>query len=246
MGEKKAPPLESLMDCPVCRSQMVCPRLYECGHSVCEFCMLQSDVVAAEEAPLNTLPVYRCPECRAGTLLPTGERPVNHSLSRLLQLEEGYAEREAQVAKETQEWFEEEGGAPEGGGEEGKEEEAPAGAPPENLALLSGGVRQRRAQTLFRRLLPSLRGAALRGASRLVVTTRARELAEMGKEIATMLFPYGIHSVVAHAREFCVNILREEGRYSWGSGEFVNEEYRDPPRLEAHRASLERPGEEDN
>ena len=211
---------------------MVCPRLYECGHSVCEFCMLQSDVVAAEEAPLNTLPVYRCPECRAGTLLPTGERPVNHSLSRLLQLEEGYAEREAQVAKETQEWFEEEGGgAPESGGEEGKEEAPPL--TPENLALLAGGVRHRRAQTLFRRLLPSLRGAALRGASRLVVTTRARELAEMGKEIATMLFPYGIHSVVAHAREFCVNILREEGRYSWGSGEFVNEEYRDPPRLEA-------------
>lgn len=224
------------MDCPVCRSHMVNPRIYECGHSVCEFCMLQSDLVAAEEAPLNTLPLYRCPECRAGTFLPCSERPMNHSLSRILQMEEGYAERESQVAKETQEWFEEEAceagatlsagcslsGQKAGGGEEEE--------PPQNLAHLSNAVRHRRAMTLFRRLLPSVQSAALRGASRLVVTTRARELAEMGKEIATMLFPYGIHSVIAHAREFCVNILREEGRYSWGSGEFVNEEYEDPPR----------------
>lgn len=213
---------------------MVAPRIYECGHSVCEFCMLQSDLVAAEEAPLNTLPLYRCPECRCGTFLPCVERPLNHALSRVLQLEEGYAEREAQVAKEKQEWFEDEaceaGAALSAGcslaGVSLKSEEDP----PQNLAHLSNSVRHRKALTLFRRLLPSLESAAMRGASRLVITTRARELAEMGKEIAMMLFPYGIHSVVAHAREFCVNILREEGRYNWGSGEFVNEEYEDPPR----------------
>ena len=111
------------------------------------------------------------------------------------------------MAKETQEWFEEEAceagatlsaGCSLSGQKAGGEEEDP----PQNLAHLSNSVRHRRAMTLFRRLLPSVQSAALRGASRLVVTTRARELAEMGKEIATMLFPYGIHSVIAHARSF--------------------------------------------
>ena len=195
--------------------------------------MLQSDLVAAEEASLNTLPLYRCPECRCGTFLPCIDRPLNHSLIRVLRLEDGYADREAQVAMEREAWCGDEE-SHEGGGVPSPEcllsgvVKADDGTP-HNLANLSKVVRHRRAMTLFNRLLPSLQSAALRGASRLVITTRARELAEMGKEIATMLFKYGIHSVVAHTREFCINILREEGRYSWTAGEFVNEEYEDPP-----------------
>ena len=194
--------------------------------------MLQMDFVAAEEAALNTLPFYRCPECRAGTFLPCSERPINHSLSRILQLEDGYAEREAQVGKEKQEWLEDD--ANEYGISDcppvcsnGQEEE------PQNLAFIASVSRHRRALTLFRRLLPALQNAALRGASRLVITTQARDLTEMAKEIAAMLFPYGIHSVVAHVREFSINILREDGRYSWSTGEFTNEEYVDPPRPRA-------------
>lgn len=215
---------------------MVAPRVYECGHSVCEFCMMQSDLVAAEEAALNTLPLYRCPECRCGTLLPCKERPVNHALSRLLRLEEGYAEREAQVDKDMAEWLdaedtddeEEDAAGGKGGARGGREGDGSPAYPP-NLAALSSRVRHRRAATLFRRLMPSLAAAAHRGAARLVVTTRARELSEMAKEISAMLFGHGVHSVVAHPREFCVNIIREDGRHSWGSGEFVNERYEEPP-----------------
>lgn len=244
-------------NCPICHDVLVSPRIFDaCGHSLCELCSLQNDMVAIDDAGLNALPMFRCPVCRSGSLLPTMERPLNHSLQQLLQEQPppGYATRVAQARKDREEWLLDVDvdmemlrslvepmpvnvdGGKEGGGEE-----------PPNLAAVASGVRHRKANVLFQRILPQLLKAAKRGASRLIINTRARELAEVSRELAVLLFPYGIHSVTAHVREFSVNILREEGRHSWsGAGEFINDAYSDPPPPQVPEVVSSQVQEEDN
>jgi len=109
-----------------------------------------------------------------------------------------------------------------------------------NLADISKAIRERRAYFLFTSILNSVKEAAGRGAMRLIITTRSRELSEMAKEISQLLFSYGIHSVNAHPREFSVNILNEEtatryNSYNTNGGEYINENYIEPSPI----ASLE-------
>lgn len=225
------------------------PKMYECGHTVCELCMMRTDVAAATETALNTLPLFRCPVCRFGTYIPSPQRPLNHALCHMVECHKGYDERLAQANQDLKEWHEENAKNDEAshtsamlgisalGGEEEQEETTAASQhgknspqPPRNLASVCNTVRHRNALTLFRQIFPSVQAAARRGASRLIITTRARELAEVSTELASMFFPYGVHSVNAHPREFSINILKEEGRFgNWGGmGEFINSDYVEP------------------
>ena len=88
-------------ECPICRTGWVRPRMYGCGHSVCETCMQAVDQRAltqheyqqrgadlrdseARRRQLATrhslLVVYRCPMCRFETVVPWWCRPLNVAL----------------------------------------------------------------------------------------------------------------------------------------------------------------------
>ena len=226
------------MDCPVCQCIFVNPKIYHCGHSVCEVCMFRIDLAATEESQLNTLPLFRCPVCRSACHESTKSRSYNHSLNEIILIQNKncteYQNRISEVEQEKMEIMQD------------VDEECidvdlmlRIGVKRNcennnrlNLADISKAIRERRAQSLFTTILKSVKEAAGRGAMRLIVTTRARELSEMAKEISQLLFSYGIHSVNAHPREFSINILNEEiaTRYNayTNGGEYINENYVEP------------------
>ena len=65
--------------CPICRDLLIIPRIYTCGHNVCEECMINTDKVVDEDT-MHTLPIYKCPICRSETLAKWNDRPINNTL----------------------------------------------------------------------------------------------------------------------------------------------------------------------
>ena len=79
--------------CPICKDYLLEPRIYECGHTICESCMIKSDKTVKENT-LNTfqLPVYKCCLCRHETLKEWFRRPINHNLQCILMKDDEYKE----------------------------------------------------------------------------------------------------------------------------------------------------------
>ena len=64
--------------CPVCKDMMLIPRIYICGHTVCERCMIKTDKLRDENNDLVfTATIYKCPLCRSQTYLDIESRPIN-------------------------------------------------------------------------------------------------------------------------------------------------------------------------
>lgn len=207
------------MDCPVCQSLMIRPRSYECGHTLCHLCMLRTDLVAIEDAPPNTLPMFRCPVCRSASLVPTHDRPINHAIATLAEESPEYEDRLKQADEDFDALVDDHG-------EEVRELGNKLPDTEKDLSGVAKRVRKRRAHLMFQKILPAVRRAAQKGTSRLHITTKARDLAELASDIVPMLFKYGIHSVVSSPREFVVNIIKDD-RTIW-TGEYVNQSYVEP------------------
>lgn len=79
--------------CPICRDIFVNPRLYECGHTVCKKCMIMNDEQDIKMCSIVTIFKYKCPICREPTYKDWKRRPVNISLSHLLEEIPEYTER---------------------------------------------------------------------------------------------------------------------------------------------------------
>jgi len=77
------------LTCPVCRELYQIPRVYACGHSVCEGCMVHMDRTTNAYSPFH-LPLFRCPTCRAETTARTEQRPINHALRSLVEAHEDF------------------------------------------------------------------------------------------------------------------------------------------------------------
>ena len=221
---------DSHLNCPICHSMLVTPRIYEsCGHTLCELCMLRTDMVAVEDSAPHTLPLFRCPVCRTASFMSCQDRPVNHTVASMLESIPEYPERVKQVKAELDELMDERAnelteycGLP----CRENEENTYTNQSMPRLCTVAKHVRKRKARDLFQKVLPAIKKAAYKGQSRLYINSRTRELVEMASEIAPMLYPYGIYSVVASPREFVVNILKDD-RVAW-TGEYINPDYVEP------------------
>ena len=82
--------------CTICSGLMICPRFYDnCGHTICEECMVKSDELDIENNRYVFEAVeYKCPLCRAITLKPWFKRPLNHALTTILEKDKEYKELE--------------------------------------------------------------------------------------------------------------------------------------------------------
>lgn len=86
--------LSDMYSCPVCKEDMVLPRLFpHCGHSLCTGCHIELDRRARSR--LIGLSEVKCPLCRKGTTLPTALRPLNHFLHTLMETKLGAEYRKA-------------------------------------------------------------------------------------------------------------------------------------------------------
>lgn len=202
------------MDCPVCQTLFVYPRVYNCGHSVCELCMLKIDINVAKMTPPCTLPLFRCPICRSENFLPFNERPLNHSLIGLIEQEKGseYDEIKTHVKCEADKWAR----------VNEKDLHACALVYPQrdghsnvpdvqNVSSIAQHVRKRKAICLFQSIIPSIMRAVYNGYEKLHITTHVTDLISVSRELANMLFEYGIHSISFTESIFTIRILDDEG-----------------------------------
>lgn len=199
-------------ECPVCREAWVRPRLFPCGHSVCEACMRATDAAEVHQQQQrqdqpqhhHLSPVHRCPLCRRETALPWSLRPLNRALL-CTGPEEG-------------------GGGPEDGGDAEEVSLEVEEAGPDNLAALSLRSRRVLAAQLLEEVVPLLRDAAARGLSYVVLRGEtARRVFDVGGAFTRALFEsHGVYGVEANKTETVIHIIASATPWR---GIYVNERY---------------------
>ena len=132
--------------CPICKDLLIVPRLYNCGHNVCEECMLLTDKVLDENSPY-TIPIYKCPICRAETMQKWYDRPINNTLIDILsRISSEYKIRNKHHKRR-------------------KISDIPEKTIPKNinLAYISHNIREFKSESIYNQIVPILYRAALDG-----------------------------------------------------------------------------------
>jgi len=193
------------ISCPVCKEITINPRLYPCGHNVCEECMIASDK-ATQEDLVNSVPIYKCPLCRQETMTQWYDRPVNNALIDIFcKLSDAYKRKNDQHSRKRQ-------------------TDLPQFIPKNiNLAFLSSKMRQHKADVLYKQLLPILYTAALNGKSYITIACTSSDIYIVADLIAKRLIDEnGIYRFVAGQRECQIELVPSDRSYRY---EYTNEHY---------------------
>jgi len=192
--------------CPVCRSIYVRPRMYECGHSICETCMHGTDQYT--ERYFNELPNYRCPVCRQESITPWYRRPLNQTLDSICQGFPEYDSRQSEIDDldsfdKSLTKFEDD----------------------VDIAKMAQTERKRIARKHYEDILPILVEAAQEGSSSLKITCKdkVRSISRVFDLFSRYLFRHKIYRVVCAHDEIIVSILRQQVQVS---NEYTNPELR--------------------
>lgn len=190
--------------CPVCRSIYVRPRVYECGHSICESCMHGTDQYT--ERYFNELPNYRCPVCRQECIVPWYRRPINQTLEGICQ---GFPEYDTRLS-------------------EIEEVEAVSMEKYEDnidIAKMAQTERKRLAKKHYEDMLPILVEAARAGSSSVKITCRekVRAISRVFDLFSRYLFRHKIYRVQCLHDEILVSITRQQVEVA---NEYTNPELR--------------------
>ena len=131
--------------CPICKDIMLLPRIYSCGHSICEPCMIQTDSVNEENNDrVFTATIYKCPLCRDETYLSIEYRPINRALLDQLRQNSNYEEQYNQYI-------------------ENKENNSPEYSKDIDLSKLTIQKRNNKTDIIYNEILPILYKAAKKG-----------------------------------------------------------------------------------
>lgn len=192
--------------CPICKDLLIIPRLYNCGHNICEECMLSTDKVLDDESNYS-IPIYRCPICREETLQKWYDRPVNNTLIDLLcKISSEYKIRHNNHKRRQLSDI--------------PEKNIPSSV---NLAYISQHIREYKAEVLYKQILPILYRAAIEGKSYVTITAAAHDISAVADILAKKLIDRnGIYKVTSINRECQIDLVPSERSYRC---EFNNPNY---------------------
>ena len=188
-------------NCPVCRSVYVRPRIYECGHSICETCMHGVDEYT--ERYFNELPNYRCPVCRQETLVPWYRRPINQTLQGICETFPEYESRVQEVEKLNV-----------------SKDNIEDNIDLQKLAIVE---RKRIAKQHYKDILPVLVKCAREGSSSIVISSKekVRSISKVMDLFSGYLFRHKIYRIIAAHDEIIISILKQDNQVS---NEYTNPE----------------------
>lgn len=196
-------------NCPVCTNTIIHPRIYDCGHSLCEECMIHIDNESNKLYKNNiNCPLYKCPICRKETHKPWFNRPRNlfiiSILDKLFENDIEYLEKN-------------------------KKKNNPIENIPDNLnlSLLCKRVRDLKLSELYDYIVPLIYEACLQGKNRIKITDKAFELHNYCRELSTKLFEsYGIYKIESNKNIFEIFILNDINNFSDnGDIKYINQDY---------------------
>jgi hypothetical protein len=192
--------------CPICMELPLYPRLYNCGHTVCEICMKSHD---NSEKHRNYYPfsatVYTCPICRDKTLSPWYKRVINRSLQDILLTDATY---KSKYDEYTSIRIDIDQGV-----------DIPEDV---DLTYLTKQKRKEQVESLYKEILPILLEASSIGQSFITINHRAHEINMVSDLLSEKLFKHNIYKLVSNDHECTIEILPSERRHTC---EFENDEY---------------------
>lgn len=201
--------------CPICKDYNLQPRIYDCGHSICEKCMAKKDTVDKKKI-LNvfTIDNYVCPLCRSYTIKPWFMRPVNHALVELLSIDDKYKqERDAYV----------DGGM--------SAYDKMIYNPPEDLDLskVCEDSRIAMANNLYNDILPIMFEASLQGKAYITIPMpMAKNVRMVGDLISKRLFiKHNIYRMICNFRECTIELVKSHENEGLRN-EYNNQSYINP------------------
>jgi hypothetical protein len=191
--------------CPVCKERMMIPRLFtQCGHSICEPCMVKSDCVEREKLESTFIvPSFSCPVCRQKTIIPWYNRPINRLALENLRENEEYEKAYEKYVKDKQ--F--------------VNPEIPSNI---NLSTLTIRNRKLKTQKLYNEILPLLFDAASQGKPFITIIKKemVHDIQMTADLLAKKLFDNNkIYRLVSTGRECDIEIIPSSRSYKT---EYVN------------------------
>jgi len=177
--------------CPVCHELMICPRIYECGHTICERCMAEIEKEENDKHDNIFIAIsYKCPVCRKKTHIPYLYRPRNIFLMTILEKNEEYRKKIQDIRYVNQDNL----------------LDIPNNI---NLAYLSARSKILKCDELYSYILPILFKAALDGKSEISIKENAKDFQSVAEELSQKLFENnGIYRVISRPTLFTVEILK--------------------------------------
>ena len=193
--------------CPICTNIIIFPRIYDCGHTVCEDCMIQIDEeINKISENSNGAPIYKCPICRKKTHKSWFNRPRNLFLISLLENEPEYVN----INKK-------------------KYQNNPLDNIPQdvNLSSLCRRNKELKFNELYNYSVNILKQSSLQGKDVVVITNKAEELYRFSSKLSKKLFEnHGIYKVISTQNYFKIFILDNEEESESGTiSEYINENY---------------------
>lgn len=197
--------------CPVCKEIFVFPRMYECGHTVCELCMYEMDRRDCS-VDAHTASVHHCPVCRHPTLRSWHSRPLSVLLEKIASTHPNYSKRKQEVLEE-----------------QSKREGGIIYIPKDiDLADTSHTSRIKIALALYEILVERLYKAALRGLSYLVIKEAliVRDIEKVIDLLSVHLFTkHNIYKILVTRGECTIHIHKDA--FSWRRS-YENSSWEDP------------------
>lgn len=198
--------LNENIHCPICRDLFIMPRIYECGHTVCEECMKNIDETDKEKFnSIFDVVHYTCPLCRFETITKYSDRPINHSLKQIL---EKLPEYKKKVKNNNIDII-----------DDIKDNSYLKCL---NFSNISFKYKFMKAEEYYHKLLPILYDAALEGKNKIVLTKNIKDLKIISSLLAKKLWKHGILNIVSTPTEYIIYLLPENNGYS---NEFINPNY---------------------
>lgn len=189
------------IECPICNIDMTIPKLYECGHSICELCMLKIDHETEKCAPINTIPLVRCPICRKNSLLTTEDRPYNLALIEVLEKDETYADKKIIAQNAIKEWVDKNIDSVETDDEDDGYSD---------LSIIAYKSRIKKTLKIQDMIVKSTLKYAKRGFKTVNISSNFKDVAEFYEEVKERLFERGVYATKLIHRELVIYLLPED------------------------------------
>lgn len=191
--------MTSEIKCPICMEAPLYPRLYECGHTVCEICMQNHDH-AETDRNYNIFQAtnFTCPICRKASISPWYIRPINRALLDILLKDTEYIKKhEEYMCKRI-------------------DISTTDMTIPENLdmSFISKQKRKEMCETIYKKILPVIFEAATFGKTYIVITEKASDIKVVVDLLAEKLFKHNIFKIITSSRECTIEIVPSDKNYN--------------------------------
>ena len=193
--------------CPICSDLLLIPRMYGCGHNICEECMIKADKMIQDELPSSGIPIYKCPICREESISEWYSRPVNTTLIDLLsKISEEYRLRhKAHQRRDPLDV---------------PEYDIPSGI---NLGFVSKNIREFKTNLLYEKIIPILYKAAMQAKPHVTISSDKYDISLVADLLAKRLInENGIYRLTVGPRECQIEFVPSERSYRY---EYRNENF---------------------